>query len=86
MQRGICDPLGFERMKSSDIQIFSNSYKRTQLSVQALLTTLLTSELSHLAPRVDVLPSDKDMINSTCTLDLHARLGLVLLSLSAICA
>lgn len=64
MQRVICDPLGFEQMKSSDIQIFSNSYKRTQLSVQALLTTLLPSELSYLAPRVNVLPSDQDMINS----------------------
>jgi hypothetical protein len=45
------------------MQIFSNAYTRTQLSVQALLDGMLRDQ-PQLSPPVSVLPPEKDIINS----------------------
>lgn len=64
-KRAFCESeaFPFDSLAGSDVQIFSNSYTRTQLSVQALLRGLLRDK-PHLAPRVEVLAPDRDIINS----------------------
>lgn len=52
-----------DQMRPTDVQIFSNAYTRTQLSVQALLDGLFR-DAPHVLPNVRVLPPETDMINS----------------------
>uniref|UniRef100_K3W775 Histidine acid phosphatase n=1 Tax=Globisporangium ultimum (strain ATCC 200006 / CBS 805.95 / DAOM BR144) TaxID=431595 RepID=K3W775_GLOUD len=63
--RSFCvdEALSMDSLTDRDVHIFSNSYTRTQLSVQALLRGLLHGK-PRITPRVHVLPPDHDMINT----------------------
>ncbi|KAI9906598.1 hypothetical protein PsorP6_004139 [Peronosclerospora sorghi] len=63
--RELCEEgkLQLDTITTKELQIFSNAYTRTQLSVQALLGDMLW-EQSHLNPSVQVLHSKQDILNS----------------------
>ncbi|KAE8910368.1 hypothetical protein PF002_g1967 [Phytophthora fragariae] len=63
--RGFCqqEELRLDEVTPEQVQIFSNSYTRTQLSVQALLDGMLRDQ-PQLCPPVSVLPPEKDIINT----------------------
>eukprot|EP00644_Phytophthora_capsici_P002232 jgi/Phyca11/528165/estExt2_fgenesh1_pm.C_PHYCAscaffold_270069 len=63
--RGYCEEeeLRLNEVTAEQMQIFSNAYTRTQLSVQALLDGMLRDQ-SQLSPPVSVLPPEKDIINT----------------------
>ncbi|OWZ24685.1 hypothetical protein PHMEG_000208 [Phytophthora megakarya] len=57
------EELQLDQVTPEQVQIFSNAYTRTQLSVQALLGGMLRDQ-HQLSPRVSVLPPEKDIINT----------------------
>ncbi|KAJ8564103.1 hypothetical protein ON010_g7242 [Phytophthora cinnamomi] len=63
--RAFCqrEELDLGEVTHEQVQIFSNSYTRTQLSVQALLGGMLRDQ-PQLSPPVSVLPPEKDIINT----------------------
>jgi hypothetical protein len=65
LQRRFCvsEDFAMDELQSADVQIFSNAYTRTQLSVQALLGGLFR-DAPQVLPSVRVLPPETDMINS----------------------
>ncbi|ETK80546.1 hypothetical protein F441_16191 [Phytophthora nicotianae CJ01A1] len=63
--RELCkkEELQLDEVSPEQVQIISNAYTRTQLSVQALLTGMLKDQ-PQLSPPVRVLPPEKDIINT----------------------
>ncbi|KAG7400253.1 hypothetical protein PHYBOEH_006390 [Phytophthora boehmeriae] len=63
--RGFCEKEDFDlaSLAPNEVQVFSNAYTRTQLSVQALLSGLLQDQ-PQLSPPVSVLPPATDIINT----------------------
>ncbi|CEG43999.1 histidine acid [Plasmopara halstedii] len=57
------EEVGLNNVTSEQMQIFSNAYTRTQLSVQALLGGMLTDH-PQVIPQISVLPPDRDIINT----------------------
>ncbi|RLN49456.1 hypothetical protein BBJ29_000140 [Phytophthora kernoviae] len=63
--RGFCkkEVFNLAELTSNEVQIFSNAYTRTQLSVQSLLSGLLQDQ-PQMRPYVSVLPPETDIINT----------------------